>query len=173
MITVQHSILSVTGELSHHTSEVDWDTAIGPEGRARVRLDPRFRAAAWVNDCGALLPDRYPRTIEGSCLLAALGAAHRPYFGPIVFTGWKPENTPLGLSEIVPLAMPSFALDDIYGDVRRALHEELPSGATPEAVAWCDAVRLHAEHVRTAPTPGITAVGTGPDMNDFLFGGTS
>src|SRR3546814_2113924 len=93
--------------------------SIGPEGKARVNL-PGLAVAGWANDVGLLFPKKYPRNVTGSCVLAALGSRVQPYAGPIVFTGWNPGNTPLGLLEIEPLPN-SEHLDLVHGDVLKAL----------------------------------------------------
>lgn len=152
MTGLRHAIIAVDGELTHHDGRLDWHTVIGPEGRARVHL-PGLAVAGWVSDCGLYDPKTYPRNITGSCVLAALGARLQPYAGPVVFTGWNPANTALGLLEIEPLPEPVGTLDTVHGDVLKAL-----AGQTPRAMSesWAEQIREIAEHARTAPTPGIT-----------------
>ncbi|MFD1656934.1 hypothetical protein ACFSL4_01465 [Streptomyces caeni] len=149
---MRHAIISPDGALTHHDGELDWDTLIGPEGKARINL-PGLAVAAWVNDVGLLYPKRYPRNIVGSCVLATLGAAVQPYAGPVVFTGWNPANTPLGLLEIESLPQPIEHLDTVHGAVLKALDGQTPRDFTP---SWAETMREIAEHARTAPTPGIT-----------------
>ncbi|WP_155054524.1 hypothetical protein [Streptomyces blattellae] len=149
---MRHAILTVDGELTHHDGRLDWDTLVGPEGKSRVNL-PGLAVAGWVNGVGLLYPKRYPRNITGSCVLAALGANVHPYAGPVVFTGWNPGNTPLGLLEIESLPKPVETLDMIHGSVVKAL-----AGGTPRELSpsWAESMREIAEHIRTAPTPSIT-----------------
>lgn len=149
---MRYAIIATDGNLTHHDGELDWDAVIGHEGKARVRL-PGLAVTGWVNDVGLRFPKRYPRNITGSCLLAALGAAVQPYAGPVVFTGWNPDNTPLGLLEIESLPQPVETLDTVHGAVLKAL-----AGGTPREMSpsWAESMREIAEHVRTAPTPGLT-----------------
>jgi hypothetical protein len=115
---------------------------------------PSLALAAYVNDCGRASPDRYPRNIVGSCLLAALGAAPHPYAGTIVFVGWKAANTVRGLIEIVPLQVAlANAVADVHADVRRTLAGDAPREMSP---SWGEQMRELAEHARTAPTPTLT-----------------
>lgn len=138
--------IATDGELTHHDGPLDWDTVIGPEGKARVRL-PGAAATGWANDIGLLDPARYPRNVIGSCVLIALGAVVQPYAGPIVFTGWHPVR------EIRPLPQPVDFLDTVHGDVLKALSGQTPRHLSP---SWAEQMREVADHVRTAPTPGIT-----------------
>ncbi|MHC3474632.1 hypothetical protein ACYF6T_38885 [Streptomyces sp. 7R007] len=149
---MRYAVITPAGELAHHDSQLHWDTVIGPEGKARIHL-PRLTVAGWANDVSLLYPKRYPRNVVGSCVLAALGANVQPYAGPIVFTGWNPDNTARGLLEIEPLPQPVETLDTVHGDVLKAL-----AGQTPRALSesWAEQMREIADHVRTAPTPGVT-----------------
>lgn len=149
---MRYAVISSEGELTHHDAELDWDTVIGPEGKVRVHL-PELAVAGWVNDCGLRHPEKYPRNVTGSCVLAALGANIQPYAGPIAFTGWNPGNTPLGPLEIESLPQPVTALDSVHGAVLKAI-----AGGTPREMSpsWAEQIREIAEHVRTAPTPGLT-----------------
>lgn len=148
---MRYAIVADDGGLTHHEGDLDWDTVIGPEGKVRVFL-PGAAVAGWVNDVGLLYPKRYPRNIVGSCMLAALRARVQPYAGPVVFTGWNPGNTGLGLTEIESLPSPDF-LDTVHGDVVKALAGQTPRELSP---SWAEQIREIAEHVRSAPTPGIT-----------------
>lgn len=150
---MRYAIVGVDGELTHHDGELDWDTVIGPEGWARVRLHPSLAVTGFTNDVGLLFPDRYPRNITGSCVLAALGAPVQPYAGPVVFTGWNSDNTARGLLEICSLPEPVDTLDTVHGDVLKALAGQTPRELGP---SWAEQMREIAEHVRTAPTPGLT-----------------
>ncbi|WP_262059735.1 hypothetical protein [Streptomyces sp. STR69] len=151
---MSHLLLTADGELSRRDGDVDWPAAVGPEGHARVSLMPSLALAAYVNDCGHAFPDRYPRNIVGSCLLAALGAAQHPYAGTIVFVGWNAANTARGLIEIVPLQDAlADAVTDVHSDVRRALAGDAPRELSP---SWGEQMREIAEHARTAPAPALT-----------------
>lgn len=151
---MRYAVIATDGELTHHDGHLDWDTVIGPEGKSRVSMRPDLTIAAYVNDCGHFFPERYPRNIVGSCVLAALGARPAPYAGPIVFVGWNASNTPRGLIEIEPLVKArADGLADIHVDVRRALSGDTPREMSP---SWGEQMREIAEHARTAPTPGIT-----------------
>lgn len=149
---MRYAVTAIDGELTHADDELDWDTVIGVEGKARVHL-PGLAVAGWVNDVGLLFPKRYQRNVVGSCLLAALGANAQPYAGPVVFTGWNAENTALGLLEIESLPWPVTTLDMFHGAVLKALDGQTPRGFSP---SWAESMREIAEHVRTAPTPGLT-----------------
>lgn len=149
---MRYAVITPDGELTHHDGALDWRAVLGPEGRARVNL-PGLALSGWVNDCGLLDPKRYPRNIVASCVLIALGAAEQPYAGPVVFTGWNPDNTWRGLTEICSLPQPVEHLDVVHGDVLKALAGQTPRELSP---SWAEQMREYAEHVRTAPTPGIT-----------------
>jgi len=155
---MRYAVITPSGELAHHgdrfgTEDVDWDAVIGVEGKARVSLRSDLAATGWVNDVGLLDPSRYPRNIVGSCLLAAFGAAVQPYAGPVVVTGWNPEWTKVGLSEICNLPEPVTFLDTVHGDILKALAGQTPRDLSP---SWAESMREIADHVRTAPTPGLT-----------------
>ncbi|MFI6248974.1 hypothetical protein [Streptomyces sp. NPDC051016] len=149
---MRYAIISPTGDLTHHDDVIDWDAVIGPEGKDRVHL-PGLAVAGWVNDVGLRFPERYPRNIAGSCVLAMLGASIQPYAGAVVFTGWNPANTPLGLLEIESLPQPVAHLDVLHGAVLKAVAGQNPRDFSP---SWAEQVREIADHVRTAPTSGIT-----------------
>lgn len=150
---MNYATITPDGEFARHTGDIDWRAAVGPEGQVRVSLHSALAVAAWVNDCGLRFPDRYPRNITGSCVLAALGASHQPYAGTIVFTGWDATNMLRGLSEIVPL-LPARAdaVETLTADVRRALAGDPPRDLSP---SWGEQIREIAEHVRSAPTPTL------------------
>lgn len=153
MTSFKYAIIAPDGDLTHHDGDLNWQTAVGPEGRARVRLDARVAASGWVNDCGLFDPKTYPRNPVGSCVLYWLGARLQPYAGPVVFTGWNAANTARGLLEICDLPEPVETLDSIHGDVLKAL-----AGQTPRAysASWAEQTREIADHARTAPNPGLT-----------------
>jgi hypothetical protein len=149
---MRYATISPDGELTHREGDLDWPALVGPEGKARVRL-PGLAVAGWVNDDGLRFPERYPRNIAGSCVLAVLGANIQPYAGTVVFTGWNPDNTLRGLIEIEPLPQPVSTLDAIHGAVLKAINGQNPRDFSP---SWAEQVREIAEHARTAPTPGLT-----------------
>lgn len=151
MTAFRYAVISTDGELTHHEGEPDWHALLGPESKARVRL-PGTAVAGWVNDVGLLFPKRYPLNVVGSCVLVALRANVQPYHGPVVFTGWNPANTVLGLIEIEPLPQPEF-LDTVHGDVLKALADQTPRELSP---SWAESMREVAEHVRAPFTPEIT-----------------
>lgn len=148
---MRYAVIADHGGLTHHEGEIDWDKVIGPEGHARVHL-PELALSGFVNDCGHRFPERYPRNIVGSCVLAALGAGLLPYAGPVVITGWNPANTARGLLEIVPLPSPEY-LTILHADVRRALDRHPVTSHHPK---WADSIREFADFARTADTPTIT-----------------
>ncbi|EST24493.1 hypothetical protein [Streptomyces roseochromogenus] len=149
---MRYATITPDGELAHHDDEPDWHALVGPENKARVSLRG-LAVTGWVNDVGLLLPERYPRNVIGSCVLASLGAAVQPYAGTIVLTGWNPDNTPRGLLEIEPLPQPVHHLDTVHGDVLKALAGQTPRELSP---SWAESMREVAEHVRTAPAPSLT-----------------
>ncbi|MCQ9178736.1 hypothetical protein KMT30_06760 [Streptomyces sp. IBSBF 2953] len=150
---MRHAVITPDGTLSHHDGEPDWQALIGVEGKTRVRLHSSLAVAGWVNDVGLLRPKDYPFNVVGSCVLASLGANVQPYNGNVVFTGWNPANTPLGLLEMGSLPKPVEFLDTVHGDVHKAL-----AGLTPRELSpsWAEQMREVAEHCRTAPTPTLT-----------------
>ncbi|MFF7966692.1 hypothetical protein ACFZC3_15160 [Streptomyces sp. NPDC007903] len=150
---MRYAVITPDGTLTHGDDVPDWDALVGPEGEVRVSLGREVAAAAWVNDCGLRFPDRYPRNITGSCLLTALGANIQPYAGTIVVTGWDPSATPRGELEIRDLPLPVEFLDIVHGDVVKALGGQTPRDMSP---SWAEQMREIADHVRTAPAPGIT-----------------
>lgn len=149
---MRYAVIAADGGLTHHVGEPDWGTVIGPEGKVRVHLRG-LAVAGWVNDVSLRFPKRFPRNPVAACVLASLGAAVRPCAGPVVFTGWNPANTPLGLSEIESLPKPVSFLDTVHGDVLKALAGQTPRDFTP---SWAESMREIADHCRTAPTPGLT-----------------
>jgi hypothetical protein len=150
---MRYATITADGQLVHADGRLDWDTVIGVEGKTRVSLHPSIAVAGWVNDVGLLYPKRYPFNVVGTCVLAALGARIQPYNGTVVFTGWNPANTSLGLLEIGPLPQPVDVLDTVHGDVLKALQGLTPRELSP---SWAEQMREIAEHCRTAPTLGIT-----------------
>jgi hypothetical protein len=151
--SIKHAVISVEGDLTHHEGEIDWDAVIGTEGKARVGLSSTVKASGWVNDVGHRFPERYPRNTVAACVLASLGAAVLPYAGSVVFTGWDPRNTALGLTEMCSLPDPVEVLDSIHGDVLKALAGQTPRDLSP---SWAESMREIAAYTRTAAAPGLT-----------------
>jgi hypothetical protein len=151
---MSYILITPAGDLTRHTGAVDWDAAVGPEGRTRVRLHPALAMTAYVNDCGLVLPDQYERNIPGTCLLACFGATTQPYAGTIAFVGWDAAAGLQGDSEIGPLS-PHIAdsIESIHGDVLRALAGDAPRDLSP---SWGEQMREIAEDARTAPASGLT-----------------
>lgn len=152
-LNIRYAVITPDGTLTHHEGEPDWQALIGVEPKARVRLHQALAVAGWVNDVGLLYPKRYPFNVVGTCVLVSLGANPQPYNGNVVFTGWNPSNTPLGLCEIGPLPQPVGFLDTVHGDVHKAL-----AGLTPRELSpsWAEQMREVAAHCRTAPAPTLT-----------------
>lgn len=155
MNPVKFIVITADGILHQGGGELDLREELGPEGHVRVRLHPESLSAAFVNDVGLRFPEKYPRNIVGSCVLASLGAPTQPYAGPIVITGWQSENTARGLNEMCSLRIDLEILVGVHDDVRRALAGE----AVPEAPpGWAQDMCDYAEHLRTCPTPGLTVI---------------
>ncbi|MEV6791318.1 hypothetical protein AB0M87_04800 [Streptomyces sp. NPDC051320] len=152
---MKYIVISNEGDLTEHDGHLDFRTLLGPEGKARVLLHSAYAAAGWVNDCGLLFPQQYPRNVIGSCVLAAMGADMQPYAGPIVFTGWDVANTALGRLELLDTFRPGLPelIALCHANVRRALAGEPVVDLTP---SWAEQTREIADHVRTAATPGLT-----------------
>lgn len=143
---------------------------VGPEGPARVRLDPGWAMAGYVNDCGLLFPDDYPRNVVGSCVLNAMGARRQPYAGVVVIVGWNDQPYDVevcGLSE---------GQEDLVKDAHRCVLLALagkPVGAfslTSLDEPWAAHVRDFAEYVRTAETPKATLVNDPVQVEAMLRG---
>lgn len=150
MTGLAYAVIGDDGQL--HIRDSSWRTEVGPEGPVRVALHPSWRMAGWVNDCGFVAG--YPRNVVGSVLLHTLGAAHQPYAGCVVITGWDP---PPGV-EVQPLSgSAEISVAHLHANVRRALG--MDDGDITLPPEWADAARELAELVRTAPTPKITVLG--------------
>ncbi|MEV4974406.1 hypothetical protein [Streptomyces scopuliridis] len=148
-----YALITTGGELSFHEGEPDFEALLGPEGHARVRLLSSFAMAGWVNDCGLMRPEKYPRNVVGSCVLTAFGAAIQPYAGPVAITGWNAGRAVPGLPEICSLPIVEASLMSVHADVHRALAGAQTQDLSP---SWADQIREIATYVRTAPTPGLT-----------------
>jgi hypothetical protein len=124
---------------------------VGPEGWNRVQLTRDL--AAWVNDCGHVLPDKYRRNPIGSLILLALGAPRMPYAGPIVITGWDGTATARGEVEVVgltPLQLGMlYAIDDMITDARNGECENVVEGLVSDVD---DLARMIVE----SPAPKMT-----------------
>lgn len=126
----------------------------GPEGPVRVSLTGYV--AGWVNDCGHLFPDRYPRNVVGSVLLACLGASQLPYAGPVVVTGWDPSAMWRDEVEVRSLSeLQILALTWLSSDIRKVLGLEPGKPSVDAKPGWVQDVTGFAEHVRSAKTPRI------------------
>lgn len=139
------------------------DGLVGPEGWNRVGLYPQWRMAGFVNDCGLLAPEKYPRNVVGSVLLCTFGAGQQPYAGPVVITGWNPSATARGDLEIGSLHdLQVQELTNCLTDVRRVLGLETGPLSGRFGPRWAGEARRFAQDIATMPTPGIT-VATGED----------
>lgn len=151
---MSYLVITTDGILSHCHDDLPMVEVLGPEGKARVRLDARLAVAGYVNDCALNDPDSYPRNEVGTCVLYSLGAPLQPYAGAVAFVGWNAANAALGRSEISPLRRyDTDTLGDLHADVRRALAGDPPRQMSP---SWGEQMREVAHHARTAPTSGIT-----------------
>lgn len=165
-MNIRYAQVTAAGQLSFADSGAPWlDDIVGPEGWARVPLPNRWRMAAFVNDCGLLSPETYPRNIIGSCLACSFGAKPYPLAGTVVFTGWDPSATERDEIEARPLTTQQEEyLSRCHGDIRRALGldpDPLDPARHPLA-RWNAKVREFAEFVKTTQTPGWTIL-TGDD----------
>jgi hypothetical protein len=173
---VRYLVCDTDGVL-HDRNARSYDDAladVGPEGWDRIGLPMaqmvfgpgRVRLAAFANDCGHLMPEKYPRNMVGSCMLASVGASTAyPYAGPIVFTGWDDtvddiEVRGLWSDQVAALKM-------MYADIRVLLGIEPGEFSHLAAPAWRTAILTYAVRVRCAPTPGVTII-TGDDALDAL-----
>jgi hypothetical protein len=130
-------------------------TEVGPEGWARVRLSADLALAGFVNDCGLLFPEKYPRNVAGSVLLYVLGAGKQPYAGPVVITGWQPDPCDIELRPLTPEQLQF--VTGMHADILRGLDGHEPEHpAIAGMPSWADGIRILGDHVRTAPTPHIT-----------------
>ena len=136
------------------------DRLVGPEGKTRVRLENRHALAGWVNDCGLVMPDKYPRNVVGSCLLSCLGAAQQPYAGNVLVTGWDDSATLRDEIEVRPLGeAKALELTQLVAAIRQVLglDPDDPQGFDI-APSWANAVEDFAAFVTAAPTPSLRVV---------------
>lgn len=129
-------------------------------------LHPLWGMSGFVNDCGLLAPEQYPRNVVGSVVLGTFGAAQHPYAGPVVITGWKqPADW-----EIRSLADAQVEeLSRCLSDVRRVLGLEPGDPSGRGGPAWAADVRAFAAAIPTVPTSGIRVL-TGQDALNALLG---
>lgn len=159
---MRYALIGNDGEL--HVKDGSYQEAraeVGPEGWAQVRLARTHGYAAWsgwVNDVGHQLPDRCPRNIIGGLVLTGMGAATKPYAGPVVLTGWNPHGMP---NEVC-------GLDDLQADVIREIHDDARRALAGEHGLGFPGARAIAEEMRTAPTPTVTIRTI--NIGDFLGG---
>lgn len=148
---------ATSGTVGHHMA---LDKLVGPEGKARIRLDRHHGMAGWVNDCGHLAPDKYPRNVVGSCLLACLGAGRQPYAGNVLITGWDHAATMRDEIEVVALdEAKAHELSEIVAAIRQILgyDPDDPQGFDI-APSWANAIEDFAAFVTAAPAPHLTVI---------------
>ncbi|MDB4873452.1 MAG: hypothetical protein JWL97_4456 [Gemmatimonadales bacterium] len=138
----------------------NWRSPFGSDGPARVTIHPDSAAVAWVNDNGYAQPETCPRNLVGSVLLWLLGAASRPYAGPVVITRWEEppgrEVLPLETRDVKYEGITAPFLERTVTDIRRVL--DLEPGAVDMHPSLADDVREFVELVRTAELPKLTVV---------------
>lgn len=159
---MKYLIIDEDGQL-RLASAPTYDVALrdlGPEGWDMVRCYQRPDLRGFVNDCGMLMPDRYPRNPVGSVLLASLGANIYPYCGKVLVTGWDEDDEIVSLDE-----RQIYQLRTVHRDILSVLDGTfVPLHGTQ---AWAAAVREIAEQVRTGPLPTPTVL-TGAEALDHL-----
>jgi hypothetical protein len=159
-------VIDEDGQLRQRTAP-RYDVAlrdVGPEGWDRVRLHTAAALvgpenvvlAAFLNDCGLVMPEKYGRNVVGTCVLASFSAGIQPYAGPIVLTGWDPfpYGDDVEIRSLTDDLIAAIRL--VHGDVRRVLGLDPGSPSAPPQ--WQEAIRDVAEVVRTGPTPAITVL---------------
>lgn len=161
---MRYALIDTDGQLTIGEKHGDYLTIltelVGPEGWDRVRMAPELGAAAFVNDCGHRFPERYPRNVVGSIVLACLGCPQQPLAGPVVITGWDDSATWRDEVEIRDLShRVDSGLRAALADIRWALglDETRPrNSAAAEDAEWVAAIRELGEWIRTAETPTVT-----------------
>jgi hypothetical protein len=169
---VKYILIEEDGQLCVRTAP-RYDVAlrdVGPEGWDQVRCHQRPDLRGFVNDCGAIMPDRYGRNIIGSLLLAVIGANVYPYCGPVLITGW--DDTPGDEVEIIGLTdRQLYQLKTCHGDIRAVLDADREGRALPPLLHctrdWQTAVLRLAGELRTAATPTPTVL-TGDEALAYL-----
>lgn len=122
------------------------EEAVGPEGWNRAYPRADCRMVGWLNDCGLLMPEKYPRNEVGGAVLAAMGAPQQPYAGPVVITGYDHGGSggwPLDLDELRVQAQRA-----LHAAVRSALAGE-PDDLCPFGPDWAAEIRRFATQMRT------------------------
>jgi hypothetical protein len=151
MTALRYLVIEEDGSV-HDRSAPDWWAAlddVGPEGWNRVQLTRDL--AAFINDCGLILP-KYGRNPVGGALLHCLGAQPIPYAGPIVLAGWDQLRTYEDESEVVSLTDLQVAAVGLLANWVASI----VTGSTVVSGAGVDAVQAAAEIVRTGSVPGFT-----------------
>lgn len=162
---MRYALIDTEGQLTIGDKPVDYltllDDLVGPEGHNRIRLARELGCAAYVNDVGHRFPERYPRNVVGSVVLACLGAAPQPLAGPVLITGWDDSAT--WRDEVEIRDLPAAVAEGMYrpvADVRWALglDEAKPDSAAVWDEEWVAGIRELAEYVRTADAPTVTFI---------------
>lgn len=151
---LRYLLIDEDGKVHDRTAATYYDAVseVGPEGWNRVQLTRDL--AAFVNDCGLILPDKYRRNPVGGALLHALGGPPIPYAGPIVLAGWDQTRTYDDEPEVV-------SLTDLQAVTFRHLARHFAAivkGVAPAAFRADEivAVNAAADEVRGGAIPGIT-----------------
>lgn len=163
---MKYAVIDTAGKLAIRDRDGWWleliNDEVGPEGHARVPTGIHH-ISGWVNDCGLLAPERYPRNVVGSIALQLIGAGPQPYAGPVVLTGWDPGATAYGDIEVRSLTRATAEMvTALVADIRSALGLDTGRRAQldrREWAAWCDRVRTLAGRIGAAPTPHLRVLG--------------
>ncbi len=144
---ITYVVIGEDGQLAERTAAeyVEALAQVGPEGWDRVQLTRTM--AAWVNDCGLILPS-YRRNPVAGVLLMCLGAREIPYAGPVVLTGWDARRTAMGEAEVV-------GLTPVQVDVIRLLHSFVRTETGNGSDVGAQLLTL-ADLVRSGSVPGWT-----------------
>lgn len=159
---MKYLVIDTDGQL-YQRSAPRYDVAlrdVGPEGWDRVRLHHSRSIglgdlAAFVNDCGLLMPERYER-----------GAGPQPYAGPVVLTGWDPNPYSDDPEVRGLLDTQIAALRHIHSDVRRAVG--LDHGEPAPGSAWQAAMVEVSAIVRAGPVPPVRVITGEAEVLDWL-----
>jgi hypothetical protein len=171
---VKYIVIDTAGKL-HERHAPGYAVAlrdVGPEGWARVRLGPtqtafgpvESRVAAYVNDCGLIIP-HYDRNVVGACVILALGAPWQPYAGPVVLTGWEPDSEDTEIRALTDEQ--TAAVARIHADVRAVLDGADPTDRLPRL---CQAIRQAAVMVRSGEVPPALLLTDPADVEAWLRG---
>lgn len=175
---MKYIVIDEDGQLRQRTAP-RYDVAlrdVGPEGHDRVGFPAaaalvgpeQVRLAGFVNDVGAQRPSMYNRNLVGTCALATFGAHVRPYFGPVVFTGWDATSSDVEIETLTDEQVA--AIREVHADIRIVLDlgpGALSRNATPR---WQAAMRRVADVVWTAAPPTMTVLHD-DDAIAYLRGG--